>query len=188
MLLRYFWPFLDPQINFKLHKHWISVLILPTPLLHHGLNILCIGSKCHRNKATHISIVGSVVECSPATRAARVRFPDDASSFLHILWLEKCLHKKWRWPTLSSFNFYNSQKTKISLHRPGIEPGPPAWQASILPLNQRCWCVLIYLYEIYDQYTICLDYGDILGLVKGISVIPKNEDDRDFSDSHYIIT
>ena len=27
------------------------------------------------------SIVGSVVECSPATRAARVRFPDDANSF-----------------------------------------------------------------------------------------------------------
>ena len=26
-----------------------------------------------------------------------------------------------------------------SLHRPGIEPGPPAWQASILPLNQRCY-------------------------------------------------
>ena len=29
----------------------------------------------------HMSIVGSVVECSPATRAARVRFPDDATSF-----------------------------------------------------------------------------------------------------------
>ena len=27
---------------------------------------------------------------------------------------------------------------KAVLHRPGIEPGPPAWQASILPLNQRC--------------------------------------------------
>ena len=27
------------------------------------------------------SIVGSVVECSPATRAARVRFPDDAAIF-----------------------------------------------------------------------------------------------------------
>ena len=27
------------------------------------------------------SIVGSVVECSPATRAARVRFPDDANTF-----------------------------------------------------------------------------------------------------------
>ena len=26
-------------------------------------------------------IVGSVVECSPATRAARVRFPDDAVKF-----------------------------------------------------------------------------------------------------------
>ena len=30
-----------------------------------------------------------------------------------------------------------------SLHRPGIEPGPPAWQASILPLNQRCWSTLL---------------------------------------------
>ena len=28
-----------------------------------------------------VSIVGSVVECSPATRAARVRFPDDANLF-----------------------------------------------------------------------------------------------------------
>ncbi|KAK6746120.1 hypothetical protein RB195_012310 [Necator americanus] len=32
-------------------------------------------------------------------------------------------------------NIRNSYKT---LHRPGIEPGPPAWQASILPLNHRC--------------------------------------------------
>ena len=24
------------------------------------------------------------------------------------------------------------------MHRPGIEPGSPAWQASILPLNHRC--------------------------------------------------
>ena len=31
--------------------------------------------------STHESIVGSVVECSPATRAARVRFPDDALVF-----------------------------------------------------------------------------------------------------------
>ena len=29
------------------------------------------------------------------------------------------------------------------MHRPGIEPGPPAWQASILPLNQRCWSTLL---------------------------------------------
>ena len=33
------------------------------------------------------SIVGSVVECSPATRAARVRFPDDANIFFHFLHL-----------------------------------------------------------------------------------------------------
>ena len=32
----------------------------------------------------HVSIVGSVVECSPATRAARVRFPDDAVHFFHF--------------------------------------------------------------------------------------------------------
>ena len=30
------------------------------------------------------------------------------------------------------------RRRKKDLHRPGIEPGPPAWQASILPLNQRC--------------------------------------------------
>ena len=33
----------------------------------------------------HLSIVGSVVECSPATRAARVRFPDDAKKFFYFL-------------------------------------------------------------------------------------------------------
>ena len=32
------------------------------------------------------------------------------------------------------------QANKPKLHRPGIEPGPPAWQASILPLNHRCRC------------------------------------------------
>ena len=35
-------------------------------------------------------IVGSVVECSPATRAARVRFPDDANVFLTFLYPSKC--------------------------------------------------------------------------------------------------
>ena len=25
-----------------------------------------------------------------------------------------------------------------NLHWPGIEPGPPAWQARILPLNHQC--------------------------------------------------
>ena len=26
------------------------------------------------------------------------------------------------------------------MHWPGIEPGPPAWQARILPLNHQCPC------------------------------------------------
>ena len=30
------------------------------------------------------------------------------------------------------------QKKNIQLHWPGIEPGPPAWQARILPLNHQC--------------------------------------------------
>ena len=25
------------------------------------------------------------------------------------------------------------------MHWPGIEPGPPAWQARILPLNHQCF-------------------------------------------------
>jgi hypothetical protein len=29
----------------------------------------------------------------------------------------------------------HTHTAKKSLHQPGIEPGPPAWQASILPLN-----------------------------------------------------
>ena len=36
------------------------------------------------------------------------------------------------------------------LHRPGIEPGPPAWQASILPLNHRC-CII-------SSFTSCKYY------------------------------
>ena len=28
---------------------------------------------------------------------------------------------------------------KKNMHWPGIEPGPPAWQARILPLNHQCW-------------------------------------------------
>ena len=36
-----------------------------------------------------VSIVGSVVECSPATRAARVRFPDDANSFFPFVQIHK---------------------------------------------------------------------------------------------------
>ena len=30
------------------------------------------------------------------------------------------------------------KEEKSILHWPGIEPGPPAWQARILPLNHQC--------------------------------------------------
>jgi hypothetical protein len=44
------------------------------------------------------SIVGSVVECSPATRAARVRFPDDANLFftLHSATLQHIIYQSAR--------------------------------------------------------------------------------------------
>ena len=53
------------------------------------------------------SIVGSVVECSPATRAARVRFPDDASLFC---------------PT-SQNRFQPYTLLAKVLEAPGIDPG-----------------------------------------------------------------
>ena len=52
----------------------------------------------------YLSIVGSVVECSPATRAARVRFPDDA--ILLIL----------------TFSHYKKEEKRM-LEAPGIDPG-----------------------------------------------------------------
>ena len=37
-----------------------------------------------------------------------------------------------------NFDMPRQNRTKNHLHRPGIEPGSPAWQASILPLDHRC--------------------------------------------------
>ena len=39
-----------------------------------------------------------------------------------------------------------------SLHRSGIEPVPPAWKASILPLNQRCLHVMIRFEAMLDPH------------------------------------
>ena len=52
------------------------------------------------NLAFHLSIVGSVVECSPATRAARVRFPDDAKYFLYGT---HCIFVLFMWSKLLKF-------------------------------------------------------------------------------------
>ena len=54
--------------NYKSHAHYLILVCTPN------------------NTFNHYSIVGSVVECSPATRAARVRFPDDAKvTFYRVL-------------------------------------------------------------------------------------------------------
>ena len=48
---------------------------------------------------------------------------------------------KFEFTSLSFFygNGINSTHVqKTALHWPGIEPGPPAWQARILPLNHQC--------------------------------------------------
>jgi hypothetical protein len=34
--------------------------------------------------------------------------------------------------------FIKKNSSRKKMHWPGIEPGPPAWQASILPLNHQC--------------------------------------------------
>ena len=40
------------------------------------------------------------------------------------------------WPVIF---FVEAKKKKYWMHWPGIEPGPPAWQARILPLNHQCF-------------------------------------------------
>ena len=40
-----------------------------------------------------------------------------------------------------------------TLQRPGIEPGPPAWQARILPLNQRCCWLRLIVERLYNNIT-----------------------------------
>ena len=54
---------------------------------------------------------------------------------------------------------------KKMLHRPGIEPGPPAWQASILPLNQRCYfAILAILNHVYFLFKSVLPNAKICRL------------------------
>ena len=94
------------------------------------------------------SIVGSVVECSPATRAARVRFPDDAVNFFETKAFSRNItsrseNKRSTW-NLSMFFCHQSlgrgfweeirfEFTKLKKSpRRGIEPRSPAWQAGIL--------------------------------------------------------
>ena len=48
------------------------------------------------------------------------------------------------------FSWYFIFLCQKEMHWPGIEPGPPAWQARILPLNHQC--LVEYLLLIKQQY------------------------------------
>ena len=50
-------------------------------------------------------------------------------------WVEATFRDPFRRPSFAK----RKTSRQNDVHRPGIEPGPPAWQASILPLNHRCW-------------------------------------------------
>ena len=77
---------------------------------------------------SHVSIVGSVVECSPATRAARVRFPDDAELFgalCSILTSVLPIYNIWRHLLVNKIQrkyFLSSCSEKILLETGGIDP------------------------------------------------------------------
>ncbi len=50
---------------------------------------------------------------------------------------EKCPQIKTKYLRFLESLFRKREGDIKLVHRPGNEPGPPAWQASILPLNQR---------------------------------------------------
>ena len=50
-------------------------------------------------------------------------------------------------------------EAKKHLHRPGIEPGPPAWQASILPLNHRCLWKINVNFDMVPEANLALFDG-----------------------------
>ena len=66
----------------------------------------------------HLSIVGSVVECSPATRAARVRFPDDAY-FFHTTCLYYVLYCKMK---IFATSGYRTRAARVAGEHSTTEP------------------------------------------------------------------
>ena len=49
------------------------------------------------------------------------------------------------------------ERKKKKLHWPGIEPGPPAWQARILPLNHQCYAEMFIYSEHYMMDNLVYD-------------------------------
>ena len=47
------------------------------------------------------------------------------------------------------------KKKNHIMHWPGIEPGPPAWQARILPLNHQCKRITLQIFLIFQCSKQC---------------------------------
>ena len=76
------------------------------------------------------SIVGSVVECSPATRAARVRFPDDAICFFKYKLTsgKKCVKKIWRRRYRSRYLSHAKRALYHLSYAPSLIGEYPKWE------------------------------------------------------------
>ena len=48
-----------------------------------------------------------------------------------------------------------TKKKNHIMHWPGIEPGPPAWQARILPLNHQCKRIKLQIFLIFQCSKQC---------------------------------
>ena len=75
------------HMRYFIHLDLIIILHMQAPLDALCTTCFCLAESDTRvshyfGSSARVSIGGSVVECSPATRAARVRFPADASVFL----------------------------------------------------------------------------------------------------------
>ena len=58
-------------------------------------------------------------------------------------------------------------KTSLLVHWPGIEPGPPVWQARTLPLNHQCSTssIWFYVWEHFYPYEMKTLDNVLLGLL-----------------------
>ena len=59
------------------------------------------------------------------------------------------------------------------MHWPGIEPGPPAWQARILPLNHQCLCRKSVCFALY----ICTVSAGSTSWLSNVSFQPRLAED-----------
>ena len=92
-----------------------------------------------------VSIVGSVVECSPATRAARVRFPDDAQYFFSFQYTidSRSLQCDTGNSYIPHVEIADPRRTRSPLQpqRTGaISYGQKSFQIIGFCLNLRGWC------------------------------------------------